>query len=371
MLHNDSILHYSGSAIEGQILCFCLLGFKINLCYTGVGKSPMVSKCTEAVSMHASDHRRMLVKIARLYYEQEQTQAQISERLRISRQKVQRLLQEAQEEGVVQISIRPLMGVFDELEQALERAYGLREAIIVETTAYHDHATVTREIGVAAADYLLRVIQPHDTLTISWGSSLLGMVNALYASSTSSVVEGIKIVQGLGGLGDPTNETHAGELVRRLASILSGQAVLLPAPGVAGTPAASSAFLTDPHVQQALHTAASADLAFMGIGAPREDSILIQEGTIVAWEELKQLKERGAAGDINLRYFDIDGRLLESELNDRVIGLSLEEIRQIDIVVGVAGGEAKCSAIYGAVRGRLIDVLVTEDVTARRLLEGS
>jgi DNA-binding transcriptional regulator LsrR (DeoR family) len=154
-----------------------------------------------------------------------------------------------------------------------------------------------------------------------------------------------------------------------LAAILNGQAVLLPAPGITGTLAASKAFLSDPHVQRALNTAASAKLAFMGIGAPRQDSILIRRGSIVAWKELETLKARGAVGDINLRYFDIEGKLIESALNDRVIGLTLDEIRQIETVVGVAGGEAKYNAIQGAVRGQLIDVLVTDDATARRLLE--
>jgi DNA-binding transcriptional regulator LsrR (DeoR family) len=89
----------------------------------------------------------------------------------------------------------------------------------------------------------------------------------------------------------------------------------------------------------------------------------------VAWKELETLKARGAVGDINLRYFDIEGKLIESALNDRVIGLTLDEIRQIETVVGVAGGDAKYNAIQGAVRGQLIDVLVTDDATARRLLE--
>ena len=318
--------------------------------------------------MNPSDHERLLVKVARLYYEHELTQADISKQLRLSRQKVQRLLQTARSEGVVQISIRPLMGIFDEEERQLEGAYGLREAIIIETTAYNDHDTVTQETGVAAAEYLLRVIQPNDTITISWGSSMRGMVNALNTSANKNEVKGLRVVQGLGGLGDPTTEVHAADLTRRLARILNGQAVLLPAPGITGSLAAGEAFLTDPHVQQALGAARSANLAFVGIGAPRRDSILIRRGTIVAWGELKTFKERGAVGDINLRYFNIDGDLIESALNDRVIGLTLDEIRKIETVVGIAGGEAKYQAIHGAVRGQLIDVLVTDDVTARRLL---
>ncbi len=318
--------------------------------------------------MKATDRERLLVKVARLYYEQGLTQSDISSELRLSRQKVQRLLQEARQEGVVHISIRPVMGIFDDLELALVQRYGLHEAVIVETSHYEDHDTVTREIGVAAAEYLLRIIQPHDTITISWGSSLLGMVNALYASASTSEVEGVTVVQGLGGLGDPTNEVHAADLTRRLARILSGQAVLLPAPGVAGTLAAADAFLTDPHVQGALEQGASASLAFMGIGAPRQDSILIRQGTIVEWEELAELQQRGAVGDINLRYFDADGQLVASDLDRRVIGLTLDDIRRINTVVGVAGGAAKLKAIQGALEGRLVNVLVTDHLTGERLL---
>ncbi len=319
--------------------------------------------------MRVTDYERLLVKVARLYYEQELTQSEISQRLRLSRQKVQRLLRQARDEGIVQISIRPVMGVFAELERELERCYGLREAIVVETADYTDRVGITREIGVGAAEYLLRVLQPGDSVVVSWGSSLLGMVNALVANASRSEVEGIKVVQGLGGLGDPTNETHAADLTRRLARALGGQAVLLPAPGVAGSQAASEAFRSDPFVGQALREGAAANLAFMGIGAPRPDSILIREGSIVTWPELESLQALGAVGDINLRYFDEAGQPVPSDLDERVIGLTLAELCEIDQVVGVAGGESKFRAIRGALTGRLVDVLITDDVTARRLVE--
>jgi DNA-binding transcriptional regulator LsrR (DeoR family) len=328
-----------------------------------------LSNCPKEAFMRATDHERLLVKAARLYYEQELTQSQISKRLRLSRQKVQRLLQEARQEGIVQISIRPVMGIFTDLERALEQVYNLREAIVVETTDYGEHDTVTREIGMAAAEYLLRVIQPGDAITISWGSTLLGMVNALYATAVRIDIDGLTVVQALGGLGDPTDEVHAADLTRRLARILGGQAVLLPAPGAAGTLAAREALMGDPHVQRALEQASQANLAVMGIGAPRPDSVLIQHGSIIQWEELAALQEQGAVGDINLRYFDEDGQPMDSDLDRRIIGLTLEDIQQIETVVGIAGGDAKFNAIQGAVSGQLVDVLVTDDVTAHRLLE--
>jgi DNA-binding transcriptional regulator LsrR (DeoR family) len=319
--------------------------------------------------VNATENQRLLVKVARLYYEQDLTQNEIGERLRLSRQKVQRLLRQAQEEGVVQINIRPVMGTYPELEKALEQSFRLTEAVIVETSAFDNQPTVAREVGAGAARYLNRIIQPDDRIVISWGGSLLGMVNALQSSTGGTNYPGVSVILGLGGLGDPNNEVHAADLTRRLAWILGGQAVLLHTPAVAGTREARDAFYADPFVRQTLEMARSAHLAIMGIGAPRQDSILMQQGKIVSWPELQALQQRGAVGDINLRYFDAAGQPISSDLDDRTIGLSLAELKEIPQVIGVAGGAAKIQAIAGALHGRLVDVLVTDHRTAKLILE--
>src|SRR5437899_1441791 len=164
----------------------------------------------------ATDHNRLLVKIARLYYEEDMTQGEIGKRLRLSRQKVQRLVHQARDRGVVRIVIRPTMGIFSDLERSLEDQFGLREAIVVETSACEDQPTVAREVGVGAAEYLLRVVQSRDRIVLSWGGSLLAMVNTLSHHSPLEVQD-VTVIQGLGGLVDPNNEIHAADLTRRLA----------------------------------------------------------------------------------------------------------------------------------------------------------
>jgi DNA-binding transcriptional regulator LsrR (DeoR family) len=314
------------------------------------------------------DQDRVLVKVARLYFEMELTQARIAERLRLSRQKVQRLLDESREKGIVRIVVEPLMGIHENLEMAMEERYGLAEAVIVETSAYDDEGVVSREVGVGAAEYLLRVVRPRDHIVISWGGALLGMVNALRRHPHRDM-RGALVIQGLGAVVDPGRDAHSTELTRRLAHFLGGEALLLPAPGVAGSRQARNSFMRDPPVSRVLESARRADIAFVGIGAPRQDSLLIREGSIVSWQELEQLKGRGAVGDISLRYFDHRGRALASDLNDRVIGLSLEELRRIAHVVGIAGGAAKREAIRGALEGKLINVLITDHITVQRLLD--
>jgi DNA-binding transcriptional regulator LsrR (DeoR family) len=106
----------------------------------------------------------------------------------------------------------------------------------------------------------------------------------------------------------------------------------------------------------------------MGSGAPRMDSILMREGRIVTTQDLERLKNKGAVGDLNLRFFDENGKIVQSNFDQRVIGLTLDEIQGIERVVGVAGGSAKVSAIQGALAGQLVDVLVTDQITAQRVL---
>jgi DNA-binding transcriptional regulator LsrR (DeoR family) len=303
-----------------------------------------------------------------LYYEQDLTQQEIALRLRLSRQKVQRLLKRARAEGVVRIHIAWPTEGFPGLESALEQRYHLREAVVVRTSEYRDQQIVAREVGAGAAEYVQRILESGDRVVISWGGTLLGLVNALSQLSPTHLA-GSTVIQGLGGLVDPTNEAHASDLTRRLAQALGAQPVLLGAPGVVGRREAARLFADDPYVQHVLALARAATVALMGIGAPRQDSILVTEGKIVAWDELAELTRLGAVGDINLRYFDAAGNAVASDLDDRVIGLTLDEIKAIPHVVGIAGGAEKFRAVQGALHGHLMHVLVTDHITATALLE--
>ena len=318
--------------------------------------------------MQSIDDRRLLVKVARLYYEQDMTQSKIGQQLHISRQKVQRLLQQARDENIVQIWIEPIMGIHSGLETELENRFGLDEALVVETTAYDDQTTIARELGAGAAEYLLRVIKPHARIVISnWSRAIQGIINGLKFSRFKAV-EGVLVIQGLSELVYPTAVSVPADLTRGLARVLGGRAMLIPAPGIAANPVAHDTFCADPNVAYVLNQARMADLAFMGIG-PVELEPAPEWGDIVSDVGLSDLVERGAVGEINLRYFDQNGQPVASNLDDRVVGLTLDEIRQIGLTVCVAGGAAKFEPILGALNGRLADVLVTDHVTAQRLLE--
>lgn len=321
-------------------------------------------------SQKRNPHVRLMTKVARLYYEEELTQGQIAERIGISRQKAQRFLATAKKSGIVHIMIHPIMGGHADLEQALESRFGLREAIVVETVDYANQDAVAREVGAAAADYVSRVVHDNETIVMSWGGALLETVNACLHRPPPNAKNTV-VVQGLGAMLDPNDDQHASQLVRRLAAYLGGQSFLLAAPGIAGSKQAAQAFQQDRYVDQTLQRARQASLALMGIGAPRKNSLLVREGSIVRWDNLVGLMSHGAVGDIALRYFDAQGNPLVSELDDRVIGLTLKEIQAIPTVVGIAGGAVKFDAIRGALNGKLINVLVTDHITAGKLAADS
>jgi DNA-binding transcriptional regulator LsrR (DeoR family) len=128
------------------------------------------------------------------------------------------------------------------------------------------------------------------------------------------------------------------------------------------------ALLADPQISDTLALAAQADMAMVGIGRPTPGSVVMDAG-ILTDEELAELEAMGAVGDIALRFFDAHGQTVQHEICDRIIGLDLDQIKRIPRVMGVAGGDEKFEVIRAALRGKLINVLVTDDRTARRLLE--
>ena len=315
------------------------------------------------VKLSPLDEMRLLVKVSKLYYEEGLSQDEIILRLNLSRSKISRLLQQARDEGIVQISVVPPKHLYSELENKLEKRFGLLEALVVESHVGDPQETILRELGSAAAVYIERSVTPNTTLGISWGSTLRSMVTALHPIR----MPGCMVVQIIGGLGQPEAEVHATELCYRLSRALNGQLTLLPAPGIVASKQARNVLLTDVNVMRAAELYDHLDLALVGIGAPVPNSVLIRDGSIISRAELDLLLEKGAVGDIALRFFDAQGQLVESEIDSRVIGITLEQLKKTRCIVGIAGGTDKFQAILGALLGELINVLITDSITAEWL----
>jgi DNA-binding transcriptional regulator LsrR (DeoR family) len=316
--------------------------------------------------MARADELRLMTRVARLYHEEGVRQPEIAARLRLSQPKVSRLLKQAQVEGIVRISVRPPSGTNPDLERDLEARYGLHDVEVVDISRDDDEAAV-RELGAAAAYHLETTVRSGDVIGVSsWSATLLAMVDAMHPVSG---VRDTRVVQILGGGGDPAAEGHATHLVRRMANLLHGQGTFLPAPSSVGSAEARDVLLEDPFVRRAMALFGELDVALVGIGGQEPSGLLASSGNVFSKAELRTVRASGGVGDIGLRYLRRDGTPVQSPLDARVIGIALEQLKRVPRAIGVAGGPAKTPAIRAALLGGWINCLITDRSTAERLLQ--
>lgn len=315
--------------------------------------------------MAQSDELRLMTKVARLYHEQALTQSQIATQLHLSQATVSRLLRRAQEAQIIRITISVPQGAFPELEERVQARYNLRDVVVVDCA---DPENPNREIGAAAAYYVETTLDAGELIGISsWSGTLLAMVDAMNGVARRTDAQ---VVQILGGVGNPNAEVHAVRLTGRLAALVNGTAKYLPVPGVVGSAESVRVLLDDPFVNEVYALFDRVTLALVGIGATEPSSLLASSGNIFAPSELALLQQQGAVGDICLHFFDAAGKPVRTPLDERVMGMRLEQLRQCKRAVGIAGGRRKVAAIRGALAGGWVNVLITDRYTAEALVAG-
>lgn len=320
-----------------------------------------------AQGVFGREPQAMIVQVARMYYEQGMTQPAIAEKLHLSQSRVSRWLKQAQETGIVRTVVIPPPGVFSDLEEMIARKYGMRQVIVVETGL--DEQGLLSGLGAAAASYLEATLENGARVGFSsWSETLLWTVDAMMPLKRKKVES---IVQIMGGVGNPSVQVKATKLTERLAMLTGGDPVYLPAPGIVATRTARDTLFQDPHVREAQNEWGRLTDVLVGIGSVAPSPLLRVSGNAIDEVDRAMLAERGAVGDVAMRFFAADGAHVESDLDDRVVGIDVEAFRRIPRRVGIAGGLRKVEAIRAAMRGEWVDVLITDLATASRLVEGA
>lgn len=310
------------------------------------------------------DDLRLVTRVARLYHERGLSQPDIAAQLHISQAKVSRLLKRAVQDGIVRTTVSVPLGIHVDLEDALEVRYHLQDVVVADSLV-DDEGSVLRDIGAAAAHYLETTVAPTDIVGISsWSATLLAMVDGMHPSTARAA----RVVQILGGVGNPSAEVHATQLTRRLAQLLRAEATLLPAPGVVGSAEARDVLTEDVFVAQAMGYFDEVTIALVGVGTVEPSTLLASSGNVFSDSELDSLRAAGAVGDICLRFFDHAGRPVQTALDRRVIGMSLAQLGRVRRAITVAGGPRKRAAIRATLAGGLINGLITDRYTAEHLL---
>jgi len=318
--------------------------------------------------MARNDQIRLMTKVARMYYLQNIRQAQITERLNLHQSTVSRLLKKAVDVGIVRISIAAQSSIHVDLEEALEARFKLKQAVVVDSVSTSEEQ-LARDLGSAAAYLLESFVRGRQTIGISsWSAALLEMIHNLHPTTDG---EGTRIVQILGGMGNADAQMHATYLAERLASLIGGSAILLPAPGITGSAKAKDVLMREQYVHTAVKLWNALDTVIVGIGALEPSRMLVSSGNYFTQDERAELMRQGAVGDICLHYFNQAGQPISTPLSSRVIGMSLAQLKGVKNRIGVAGGKRKLDAILGALNGAWINILITDRTTARALLEKS
>ena len=311
--------------------------------------------------MSRADDLRLITRIAQMYYLEAKKQSDIALALRIPQARISRLLKRAIDENIVRISITPPPGVFADLERRIRERYALDEVIVAESGSDREDSVIAA-IGDAAAHFVETTLADHEVIGMSsWSASLLRMVDAITPITRARAS---KVVQILGGIGSPAVQSHAQHLVMRMAQLTGAKAQFLPAPGVAGSPESRRILLKDPFVAETIDCFAEVTLALVGIGSVTPSRMLANSGNAFSREELEELAAQGAVGDMGLRFFDAAGAPVVTRLDERVIGITLAEVKAAKRVVAVAGGARKTPAIAAALAGGYVDVLITDHRTA-------
>lgn len=299
-----------------------------------------------------------------MYFEQDLTQQEIARQTGYSRSMVSRMLTEARAQRLVEIRVRHPVERRQDLEQALLRAYGLTAARVLERGVL-GRAAMSQQLGILAARMLEDKIHNGMTIGVSWGHALLKVVRAV----RDKPLQDIHVVQLVGLLGSEDPLIDGNELARSLARSFGGRYSILPAPLIVENAATRDALLRDPRIHRVLTAARGANLALVGIGTLELAHCTLVHDGYMTREQVRELAQAGAVGDVCGIFFDPKGNLVETRIVHRVVGIRPEALRRIPAKIGVAGGRAKVVPMLGAIRAGLVDMLVTDDAAASGLLK--
>lgn len=302
----------------------------------------------------------LMGRVARMYYELGLTHQEIADALGLSRVRVTRLLAEARESGMVEIIVHVEESLFAAEEQALLSRFGLRQAWIAPSV--DDPAKASRAMATVGAEALASVIDKDTTVAMGLSTAVAAVVDAFPARPL-----GARFVPLTGSSSGLANGANPHELTLALARRTDGSAFHLPAPLVAATPQAAESAYADPGVRDVLTRAAEASTLIVGIGSTQDSRGLLYGS--LSDEERAELHAAGAIGDIGGRFFNANGTPVRGELDSRVVGLDLDQLRAIPHRLAIAAGTTKLESVRTALASGMVNMLVTDSNTVTALLD--
>jgi len=308
------------------------------------------------------EKQRLIIDAARLYYDSDFSQQEIANTLGISRPTVSRLLQQAKELGYVRIEIIDPLENNHDLAKELKKKYNL-QSVEVCYSPIDDYSEVTQIITKKAADVLGDYVNDGDIVGVTWGTTMYHIAKKL----EKKPVKGVEVIQLNGGISYSKTNTYASETVNMFAEAFNTIPRYLPLPVIFDNPQVKQMVESDRHIERLIELGKQSNIGIFTVGTVKKDALLFRVGYFN--EEEEQNIQTYAVGDICSRFFDNKGQIYSNLLNSRTIGIELDELRNKEKSILVAGGEKKTDAIHGALVGKYANILITDQFTAKRLLE--
>jgi DNA-binding transcriptional regulator LsrR (DeoR family) len=304
---------------------------------------------------------QLATRAAWLYFVAGLTQVQIAKKLGVNRIRVNRLLGQAREQGMVQIHITGRLAECVALEARLRETFGVTEAIVVPTPP--DQALVYHVIAAAAGETLNRRLENGMSVGVGWGRTL----RLSLRSVPRRPMKKLEVVSLLGGLtrGSAMNPF---ETATHLADLVGAQCYYIAAPALAGSVAARDLLMEQPMIRDVIERGRKVDLAFISVGALANNATIAKLG-LIDQPEVESLLKHGAVGDLSVHWLNQQGEMVEHPLNKRAVTMPLDYLKDIPCVIVASGGRDKVPVLHGALRLRVIDVLITDEATAAGVLD--
>lgn len=312
------------------------------------------------------ERNELLADVAEMYYVDDLTQAEISRAIEMTRSAVSRMLSEARQKGIVEISVRRPLHFDPQLETALKERFNLQGAHVLDWQRGNDYDRLRRQLGQTAAGALKDLLQPGMTCGVAWGTTVSATIESLDVPDPVPM----QIVQLVGVLQSNSHAFNAQALVEIMARKVGGEGTYLYSPFIVENAVTAHSIRNIPDVRETLGAGKVCDIALMGIGTVLDPAYSsLYQGGYIALETLEELRRGGAVGDVGGVHIDINGNEAGGDFNDRMVGITGPDLLAIPTRLTVAGGVAKAEAILGALRGGYVNLLVTDSETAEAVLE--
>ena len=298
----------------------------------------------------------LMSEVATLYYKKNMTQQEIAEVLHLSRQTVSKLLSDAVEEKIVEIIIHDPEKDCKELEERICATFGIRKCVVCSVSGRNE--SVHRLMTVkAAVDYILPMIKKgNQKIALSWGRTIQELIQNLPNLSTT----GNTVFPLFGATDNENSYFSSNELARKMADKLDATPKCAWFPYLADSDGDSALLKQLRYYKKMQDLWNTADLAILGIG---NTEILDIFGKTFGYSDIHSQ----AIGDVATHFFDKNGKFVD--LYSNTLCASVDNIKNAKESIAIACGKEKAEAIAGALQTKMIDTLITDEYTARRVLE--